>query len=388
MPLTPARRALVLSILLVATACDASPMRTDGGGSGGDAGTGSGECLAPREVCGSQCVDTTSDPRHCGMCNNRCPAGGFCSDGMCSASCASPLTACGESCVDLSSSADHCGDCDTACASDRECVSGGCACAGGLQECGTACVDRMSSSLHCGRCDNPCPNDQACVMGECTMLAETDCNDMVDNDMDGMTDCADSDCEGTERACTCPTGMSGMNPAELCMGGTWATCGPCGPTPDCSATSPCAYGYSCQAGSCVFNPGALYDVILVDAPYIPATNYGGGSWDAFGGAPDVYAEVRLSAGVTGPTSMVQDDTYTPMWNERVYAGVHASELMSYFEIQLWDYDALDPDDLIGACSLTLRERDFDGHLRTSTCGRNDGAMTPGWRVNIMIVPSP
>lgn len=376
-------RLALLSSILLTVACDPEPMRPDGSMEE-DAGPGSDECLAPREVCGSQCVDTNSDPRHCGECNNRCPSGGFCSMGSCETSCASPLMACGESCVDLSTSPEHCGDCDNPCASDEMCESGGCVCAEGLADCGGNCVDRMSSSLHCGRCDNPCDPGEACVMGMCQSTAESNCTDGMDNDMDGDADCDDSDCLGAERDCTCPMGMIGDMPTEVCEAGGWSTCGPCGPAPDCSPTNPCDYGWNCVSGSCVFNPGSIFDVVLVDAPFIPANTYGGGTWDSFGGSPDVYAEFRLDAAVMGQTSSVQDNTLSPVWNETILVGESATDLMSYLEIRVYDSDSIGGDDLIGRCRVILRERDFDGRLRTVTCARNDTEMTPGWRLNIQM----
>ncbi len=41
---------------------------------------------------------------------------------------------------------------------------------------------------------------------ESLQSVETDCLDGIDNDGDGQTDCADSDCEGTTRLTTCGLG--------------------------------------------------------------------------------------------------------------------------------------------------------------------------------------
>lgn len=382
------RLALVGS-LLVLMACDPGPIRPDAT-TGTDAGTGTDECAAPRTVCGSQCVDVDSDPRHCGECGNRCPAGAFCSGGSCATSCAAPLEACGESCVDLATSSDHCGRCGYNCLADEMCVSGGCVCATGLSMCAGSCVDRDTNSMHCGRCDNPCGQQEVCVGGTCQASAESDCLDSMDNDMDGDIDCADSDCVGVERDCTCPGGTTGDMPTETCeAGGTWGTCGPCGPAPDCSASNPCDYGYNCSSGTCVFNPGALYVVELVDAPFIPRYKYDNEStWDSpFYRNPDVYGEIYLSPGVSEGRSTTQSDTFTPVWNERVLGtGYSATQLMSYFELRMYD-DDVGADELIGRCSVTLRERDFGGGLRTVLCGRNTTEMTVGYRANLRFHPA-
>lgn len=50
----------------------------DDGGDGGDAG-----CVAPRMMCGTSCVDTTSADAHCGACDNACDPGTYCSDSAC-----------------------------------------------------------------------------------------------------------------------------------------------------------------------------------------------------------------------------------------------------------------------------------------------------------------
>lgn len=381
-------------VAVFCTACDPAPVRTDGSVEV-DAGPGSDECLAPRTECGSQCVDTNSDPRHCGECNNRCDS--FCSEGECATSCAGSLMACGDACVDLATSSDHCGECDNPCTADRMCVSGGCVCGMGLSECGDTCVDRMTSTEHCGRCDNPCEQDEICAEGTCQPGAEADCLDGMDNDMDGDADCEDSDCFGVERDCTCSGGMVGDMPTELCEMGTWSTCGPCGPAPDCSASNPCDYGYDCTGGTCVFNPGYRYDVEVVDAPFIPMFKYMSSStWDSpFFRNPDPYVEFLLTPGVSEGRSSGISDTFTPVWNEVVLLSQSASDLMSYFEIRLYDEDT-GTDDVIGCCSIVLRERDFDGRLRTVTCapagpmdpGPTECLSTPGFRANIRLIPSP
>lgn len=40
-------------------------------------------CPGSLEVCGGNCVDSSSDPRHCGGCGRPCPAGRACQGGTC-----------------------------------------------------------------------------------------------------------------------------------------------------------------------------------------------------------------------------------------------------------------------------------------------------------------
>jgi N-acetylneuraminic acid mutarotase len=59
----------------------------DADGSGEDAPgeTGAcGTCNAATECCGNECVDLTSDERHCGSCGHACSAGRECNEGVCS----------------------------------------------------------------------------------------------------------------------------------------------------------------------------------------------------------------------------------------------------------------------------------------------------------------
>ncbi|MCC7535445.1 MAG: hypothetical protein IT379_04505, partial [Deltaproteobacteria bacterium] len=56
--------------------------------------TGNCACVAPRLDCGGECVDTGSDPGHCGACGTLCGDEEVCSLGECSAGCASGLDAC------------------------------------------------------------------------------------------------------------------------------------------------------------------------------------------------------------------------------------------------------------------------------------------------------
>jgi hypothetical protein len=85
-------------------------------------------CPDGESVCGSSCVDTTSDPTHCGGCDQPCAM--FCLAGECAADCGA-LVACGGACVDTQGNRDHCGGCDQPCAAGQECVEGSCVCAGG-----------------------------------------------------------------------------------------------------------------------------------------------------------------------------------------------------------------------------------------------------------------
>lgn len=69
--------------------------------------------------------------------------------------------------------------------------------------------DKATSRLHCGGCGVVCADDEACVTGTCQKRTETSCTNGVDDDGDGTTDCADSECEGLAcgAGCTCSGGV-------------------------------------------------------------------------------------------------------------------------------------------------------------------------------------
>lgn len=78
-------------------------------------------------------------------------------------------------------------------------ISGG-ACGTGVGE--TACTDRIDNDRD-GRtdcADTDCAGNVACIVP----ATETNCTDRIDNDRDGAVDCADSNCAGTA-ACAVPT---------------------------------------------------------------------------------------------------------------------------------------------------------------------------------------
>lgn len=313
-------RTLVLSSLVFALACgddgptlpdsgpyDGGGMTTDGGGetdggtetdggSSADGGTIEEPCLAPRQFCGTECVDLRSDAMNCGRCENECTGGTVCSAGTCLAECDGALTACGAECVDTETSGNHCGGCADAdgevCRADQECVSGACGCTEGRVECGDACVNTDTSNAHCGACDQPC--DGSCVDGTCMPGPEMLCDDDMDNDMDEAVDCADDDCNGAERACTCE-GTTTMS-TQTCMDGAWGDCRGCAAPPECSDANPCMdYGTTCVEDACALDRTSLWNLEIV-AAQVPAQDFDGGDWDwdyLYDPRPDPYVRARF-----------------------------------------------------------------------------------------------
>ncbi|MFN8590232.1 MAG: pentapeptide repeat-containing protein [Thermomicrobiales bacterium] len=116
----------------------------------GFGGTISGACPNPTDgvccgtgfvACGGICVDTQTDPNHCGDCATVCPVGApTCQGGACvcpgngSTACGPGLTCCGNGCSDLNSDPTNCGSCGNSCTGATPVCNGTGSCA-----CGDVC---------------------------------------------------------------------------------------------------------------------------------------------------------------------------------------------------------------------------------------------------------
>ncbi|MFO0561301.1 MAG: hypothetical protein U0269_25000 [Polyangiales bacterium] len=88
------------------------------------------ECLAGQTRCGAECVDTASNPLHCGACSRPCAVGQLCDRSTCTSQCSAPNRECivggASQCVDTSTSSSHCGMCGRSCATSERCINGNC----------------------------------------------------------------------------------------------------------------------------------------------------------------------------------------------------------------------------------------------------------------------
>lgn len=230
-----ARLVRSLSTLLLAGCLVEYTVPLDSGhGSSGESADTQG-CAADLVSCAGVCIDSSSDPEHCGGCGNACADDQVCDGGSCASDCSPGLLACSRQCVDASSDPVNCGRCGEVCDVDGSCVAGDCkdacndacdderevciggececrpeleACAGACVDlrtdaqncgacgkaCGTdpcgdfdcqpdgctgfpaqcddACTDLSSDPLHCGECDRQCDSDEACILGECEDLED------------------------------------------------------------------------------------------------------------------------------------------------------------------------------------------------------------------------
>lgn len=112
------------------------------------------------------------DPERCGAAEVHCENDEYCVAGLCV--CRPPLSRIGEDCVDTSTDPEHCGGEGRVC---EVCAAGACAasCPGGTLDCEGACVDPSDHPLHCGECGRPCGAGQLCVAGVCQWLVPAPC---------------------------------------------------------------------------------------------------------------------------------------------------------------------------------------------------------------------
>ena len=265
----------LVSILIVAGGCgdDSGPItpRTDGGGTDAARVDGGRMCVAGRVECGGVCVDTNSNPAHCGACGNACGATETCDSGSCRemTRCSPGEEDCGSGCVDVGMNDLHCGRCGNACSVGESCMDGACqpdTCPTGEERCGAACTDTDTDNANCGACDAPCEVGEMCAGGSCSSacaMDETLCT-VTDGDGGMMSICVDTDastvhCGGCNMAC---------DAGQVCNGGT---CECPADTVDCDGVcadtdtdsmhcgmcdNACPMGQSCSGGSCEC-PGGL-----------------------------------------------------------------------------------------------------------------------------------
>ncbi len=114
--MTTARvRVFCLGVALLALACSKGHGGTTG--TGGNPGTGGSPCSGTQTACGTDCIDTSSDPTNCGGCGIPCSTGQICQNGACQ--CQSGFMLCNGSCV--ASDATHCGSCSMTCQTGQVC---------------------------------------------------------------------------------------------------------------------------------------------------------------------------------------------------------------------------------------------------------------------------
>ena len=267
----------------------------------------------PCEVCEapSQCAE--------GICESPPSCGPDNCDGCCD----------GDTCIEQPTNA-SCGadgsEC-TECDSDATCVDGTCelpcedTCLGCCNDAGDCIEDADQNEDACGflglDCE-PCTGDQMCDFGVCSSpgcLETCDGCCIGDTCYDGFED---SEC-GFEETC------------EVCSG-----------------------GLTCDGFDCTPSPTTQWQVVLLEGEIV-ATQPGGGTWDAFGGAPDPYLDIEELMF----ESMFVDNTNEPVWNETITTAILTTELQETLTFRMRDSDVL-LDQVVGVCEVNIPDSAFGG----------------------------
>ncbi len=239
----------------------------------GDTVVGAKTCSTGESLCGTSCVDFTSDPSNCGACGTACKATEVCNAGACALFCSGKSTQCGASCVDVNVSPTNCGKCGTSCNPGEVCNAGTCSaqCPGNQKLCigdggAVSCIAPNTDSANCGGCGIVCAAGKVCSSGVCSDSCGG--GGTLCNGQDGggpycaLTQVDNANCGMCGKVCTnglvCVNGACAGNcgPGEiLCPGQDGgasycaviqsdnSNCGACG--------NVCAPGLLCSAKTCV-----------------------------------------------------------------------------------------------------------------------------------------
>ncbi|MGI5829092.1 MAG: hypothetical protein ACOX8U_02855 [Bradymonadia bacterium] len=243
--------------------------------------------LCPVDGASSVCANTQTDAKHCGKCNNACPAGTACDEGKCG--CSKIKLTCDGQCIEPKSERQYCGAklggrCSSddpnspdykgrACSSAEICQNGECVCDENGVLCNGSCIDPKNSNQHCGAKGNcignestandfagvVCETGKSCLAGVCAcpsgfVLCDGNCIDpLLDHNYCGAkgactnSDASHADYKGMQcaerSACiagickvvSCEEGLqlcsSGVDGGNICidvMGNDPNNCGSCG----------------------------------------------------------------------------------------------------------------------------------------------------------------
>lgn len=211
------------------------------------------KCKSGTTKCGKACVNTKTNPSHCGGCNRRCSGGAGCVDGSCAGACQPPNTLCNGECVDTETDTRFCGSCAIACVAGQVCFAGECEdlcqndfdCISELNANGLECTSLPGSAVTvCGCRPDPVLPRRPCNGGEpcSTCCSDEECILRTGNE--------DMICAGIPpnatilgRSCCLPTGA----PCGI------GCCGNCGANNLCVGRAQgqnCAINQACASGLC------------------------------------------------------------------------------------------------------------------------------------------
>ncbi len=224
-------------------------------------------CKSGFTRCGLQCVDTKTDPTHCGNCTTTCASGEVCQDSVCfNPDCNTN----GIGCSGFTYCDETTGECLPGCGSDAQCTSANercnvsthtCVCKSGFTRCGLQCVDTKTDPQYCGNCNTTCTSGEVCQDSVCF---NPDCNtngigcsgftycDQVTGeclpgcDSDVQCTNANERCNVSTHTCVCTLGLTRCEGTCVNLLSDRQNCGVC--------TNSCKGNESCVLGQCL-GPG-------------------------------------------------------------------------------------------------------------------------------------
>ncbi|MBN1771023.1 MAG: hypothetical protein JXB32_07180 [Deltaproteobacteria bacterium] len=222
--------------------------------------------------CGGACVDSTTDPAHCGTCAQVCGPGSTCSGGACA--CTGSLLNCdgnwGNGCeVNGAADPSNCGACGSSCGLHATCSSGTCTCIAPYLNCnggwGDGCeVEPATDPANCGSCGNSCGVHATCSAGTCGCVSPyLNCDGLWSNGCEVDPSSDPANCGRCGNSCgthaTCGGGSCSCLSPYLDCNGSWSDGCEVNPTSDgnnCgSCGNRCGSNAFCGSSTCTCNSG-------------------------------------------------------------------------------------------------------------------------------------
>lgn len=243
----------------------------DAGADGGDGADGSetSTCPPPKKACEAGCIDTSSDPKNCGVCGAVCASPLVCGNGQCTIACPTGQTQCSGACVDLNKDFDNCGSCAHACSAGQVCDQGSCKlyCGPPNTACNGVCVNTGQDGANCGACGTQCPAGQLCSGGQCAVscglltTCQGDAGAYCVNTQSDQANCGScGNACGQGKVCSNGSCAVSCQPGQVNCGGSCidpatnpqfcGASGACGAGGNGSPGTVCGAGQFCAAGSC------------------------------------------------------------------------------------------------------------------------------------------
>lgn len=278
------------------------------------------------------CESAIADPKSCGKCGSACSgATPNCDGTQCVAKCSANTTQCGNSCVETKTDPLHCGGCNQPVGSNQNCVAGKPTCLPGFGDCNTSAndgceVDLTQDPQHCGSCTGNCKPGAVCSSSTCQCSASlpNDCGSEC-RECCSAADCTDSD------PCTSSTcDVAGKCATSNCASGAVCCAQGCF---ECCVDGDCSGGKVCSGNQCVTPTCTAPEVLCAGKCVDPGSdpqNCGGcgvtcgaGRSCALGACTPAWAPVTAS-GAPSPRSHAASAALSGVGKLFVWGGLDAA----------------------------------------------------------------